>query len=164
MRPFFEHLIFFWKPDVEFISSLSVDTCQNRLEDLGANTYEGRWFLNRSKGRRIGFSLKGRDYSFFKGGPWLSGELREIKKGTKVTFTFEPSKPYLNIDILLIASLFLVFYQKDFLLAFFAVFVLLMNVELISKMSPRAQRRVSTVRNTRLFGRSERSLRATWYF
>jgi hypothetical protein len=128
MRTILDSIIFFWKSDIEFTASLSVSTCQNRLEDLGATTYETNWFWERSDFRRIGFSLDGRGYSFFKQGPALSGELQETEEGTKISASFYPIRLYPSITVLLALLLYLVFYIKNFLFAFFIVIILVINV------------------------------------
>ncbi|MGA7192874.1 MAG: hypothetical protein WBW94_04520 [Anaerolineales bacterium] len=131
MRGFFESLIVFWKPDVEFISSLSINTCQNRLEDLGAKTSAGGWPWTPIDKIPIHFFLKGRDYSFWKQGPAISGTLKEIKEGTKVTGYFGPPKRYSSVYSFFFFLLFFLFYEKDFVSAFFLLLALFLLIGFI---------------------------------
>lgn len=123
--------IFFWKPDVEFTTPLSIKTCRSRLKDLGAAIYERHWPWQRSDEERITFFLKSSDYSSLKQGPALSGELRETEDGTKVRASFTPTKPYLSILILLIIILYSVFYIKQMLWIVLAFIVLIINASYI---------------------------------
>jgi len=131
MRGFFESLIIFWKPDVEFISPLSINTCRNRLEDLGAGAYEKRWYWRPSDVKRISFYLKRRNYSRSIWEPAISGILRETEEGTKVSAKFEPTRLYWNIGILFILLLIILFSQYNSLLVFLDVFVIFVNVAYI---------------------------------
>ncbi|HEY9151490.1 MAG TPA: hypothetical protein VIN60_01290 [Anaerolineales bacterium] len=128
MRGFFESLIVFWKPDVEFISPLSINTCQNRLEDLGAKTSAGGWPWTPIDKIPIHFFLKGKDYSFWTQGPAISGTLQETEEGTNISATFWPWRPYWNIASLLILMVWLVFYLKDFFICFPLSIILVANV------------------------------------
>jgi hypothetical protein len=68
--------------NLEFRTSLSLTTCEHRLEDMGASV----WLSGLMK-EKTTFFLEAREYTFFNQ-VGLSGSLQETQNGTLVKYSF----------------------------------------------------------------------------
>jgi hypothetical protein len=111
--------------DLEFRTSLSLTTCENRLDDMGASI----WLSDQKKGllarRRTTFFLKARKYTFFNQ-VGLSGSLQETQNGTLVKYSFSPDRLFYNYSVLAVMFVYLLF-NKSYVFSFLLVAVALIN-------------------------------------
>lgn len=122
MKNFLATRLSFFKSHFEFTTSLSLTTCENRLEDIGASIY-------------IPKSSKRASSSFFLQHPRnpivaLSGELKETANGTLVRAGYYAGK----IDFHYIGQVFLFLYSlylKIYFLTFTSLLWALINTAYI---------------------------------
>jgi hypothetical protein len=115
--------------DLEFRTSLSLTTCENRLDDMGASI----WLSDQKKGlltrRGTAFFLKARKYSFFNQ-VGLSGYLEQTQDGTLVKYNFSPDRLFSNYSLLVVLFVYLLF-TKGYVFSFLLVAVALINADSI---------------------------------
>jgi hypothetical protein len=126
MKNFLNTKLSFFKSRFEFTTSLSLTTCENRLEDLGASIHEGKPAGNPPRRTSSGFLLQ---YSR-KPQVMLHGKLEEVEEGTLVSAEYYAHKIYFNYIGFIFLFLYSI-YSKLYYLTFFSLVWALINTAYI---------------------------------